>query len=173
VAARGSITRGNVIQASVVYAAVVADIFVTAYTDPLQTSEVLTHMLLLGLQIFLLFGTVLAFFLLTTSLSLHVHLGLYDRYLKQHGGVFTLCLLSVLLVGSIGAYRAVLVYRSIPYPGVWQQPGYQVLWFIQRLCLLALQCRAVHATAMAFKAPEQSWLMPAAAGKALGTAARG
>jgi hypothetical protein len=67
----------------------------------------------------------------------------------------------------------VLVYRSIPYPEVWQQPGYQALWFIQRLCLLALQCRAVYATAMAFKAPEQSWMMPAAAGQALGTAARG
>jgi hypothetical protein len=59
------------------------------------------------LQIFLLFGIVLAFFLLTTSLSPYVNLGLYDRYLKQHGGVFTLCLLSVLLVGSIGAYRLV------------------------------------------------------------------
>jgi hypothetical protein len=61
------------------------------------------------LQIFLLFGIVLAFFLLTTSLSPYVHLGLYDKYLKQHGGVFTLCLLSVLLVGSIGAYRLVRV----------------------------------------------------------------
>jgi hypothetical protein len=48
VAPKRSITRGNVIQAIVVYAAVVADIFVTAYTDPIQTSEVLTHMLLLG-----------------------------------------------------------------------------------------------------------------------------
>jgi hypothetical protein len=47
-ASKHCITRGNVIQASVVYAAVVADIFVTAYTDPIQTSEVLTHMLLLG-----------------------------------------------------------------------------------------------------------------------------
>uniref|UniRef100_A0A383VQ20 Uncharacterized protein n=1 Tax=Tetradesmus obliquus TaxID=3088 RepID=A0A383VQ20_TETOB len=130
-------------------------------------------MLLLGLHIFLLFGIVLAFFLLTTSLSPYVNLGLYDKYLKQHGGVFMLCLLSVLLVGSIGAYRLVLVYRSIPYPEVWQQPGYQALWFIQRLCLLALQCRAVYATAMAFKAPEQSWLAPAAAGQGLGAAARG
>jgi hypothetical protein len=59
------------------------------------------------LQIFLLFGIVLAFFLLTTSLSPYVNVGLYDRYLKQHGGVFTLCLLSVLLVGSSGAYRLV------------------------------------------------------------------
>jgi hypothetical protein len=62
------------------------------------------------------------------------------------------------------AESQVLVYRSIPYPEVWQQPGYQALWFVQRLCLLALQCRAVYATAMAFKAPEQSWMMPAAAG---------
>jgi hypothetical protein len=66
----------------------------------------------------------------------------------------------------------VLVYRSIPYPEVWQQPGYQALWFVQRLCLLALQCRAVYATAMAFKVPEQSWLVPAS-GQALGTATRG
>jgi hypothetical protein len=71
------------------------------------------------------------------------------------------------------AVPQVLVYRSIPYPEVWQQPGYQALWFFQRLCLLALQCRAVYATAMAFKAPEQSWMTPAAAGQALGTAARG
>jgi hypothetical protein len=47
-APKRSITRGNVIQASVVYAAIAADIYVTAYTDPIQTSEVLTHMLLLG-----------------------------------------------------------------------------------------------------------------------------
>lgn len=47
-AKRGMISKGNVVQACVVYAAIVADVFVTAYTDPLQTTEVLTHMLLLG-----------------------------------------------------------------------------------------------------------------------------
>ncbi len=48
-AAAGSlVSRTNVVQACVVYAAVVADIFVTAYTDPLQTTDILTHLLLLG-----------------------------------------------------------------------------------------------------------------------------
>jgi hypothetical protein len=79
-----------------------------------------------SLQIFLLCGIVLAFFLLTTSLSPYVHLGLYDRYLKQHGGVFTLCLLSVLLVGSIGAYRLVRVCAAHQLPApAW--PGLHAL----------------------------------------------
>lgn len=55
----------------------------------------------------MLFGIVLAFFLLTASLIPHLQLGLYDKYLKQHGGVFTLSLLAVLLMGSVGAYRLV------------------------------------------------------------------
>lgn len=59
------------------------------------------------MQIFLLLSIILAFFLLTTSISPHVQLGLYNKYLKQHGSVFALSLLTLLLVGSTGAYRLV------------------------------------------------------------------
>jgi len=60
-----------------------------------------------SLQLFLLLVIILAFFLLTTSISPHVQLGLYNKYLKQHRAVFALSLLTVLLVGSIGAFRLV------------------------------------------------------------------
>lgn len=64
---------------------------------------------LCSLQLFLLLVIILAFFLLTTSISPHVQLGLYNKYLKQHRAVFALALLTVLLVGSIGAFRLVSV----------------------------------------------------------------
>lgn len=41
-------TGNNVARVCVVYAAIIADIFVTAYTDPLQTTEVLTNILILA-----------------------------------------------------------------------------------------------------------------------------
>lgn len=60
-----------------------------------------------SLQIFLLLAIILAFFLLTTSISPHVQLGLYNKYLKQHRAVFALSLITLLLVGGTGAYRLV------------------------------------------------------------------
>jgi hypothetical protein len=60
-----------------------------------------------SLQVFLLLAIILAFFLLTTSISPHVQLGLYNKYLKQHRAVFGLSLLTLMLVGSTGAYRLV------------------------------------------------------------------
>lgn len=146
------ITPGNKAQVVVVYAAILADIFVTAYTDTLRTTEVLAIILLLrcaenpldqqpamihvwalwpilsyyclflscpghdcSLQIFLLLAIILAFFLLTTSISPHVQLGLYNKYIKQHRAVFVLSLLTLLLVGSTGAYRLVSVHgRAAP-----------------------------------------------------------
>lgn len=60
-----------------------------------------------SLQIFLLLSIILAFFLLTTSISPHVQLGLYNKYLRQHGLFFALSLLTLVLVGSTGAYRLV------------------------------------------------------------------
>lgn len=61
---------------------------------------------------FLLLAIILAFFLLTTSISPHVQLGLYNKYLKQHRAVFALSLLTLLLVGSTGAYRLVSAHHS-------------------------------------------------------------
>ena len=70
-----------------------------------------------SLQLFLLLAIILAFFLLTTSISPHVQLGLYNKYLKQHRTVFALALLTVLLVGSIGAFRLVSAGSTLQ---VWQ-----------------------------------------------------
>lgn len=67
-----------------------------------------------SLQLFLLLAIILAFFLLTTSISPHVQLGLYNKYLKQHRAVFALSLLTVLLVGSIGAFRLVSTEQCWP-----------------------------------------------------------
>lgn len=72
-----------------------------------------------SLQIFLLLAIILAFFLLTTSISPHLQLGLYNKYLKQHRWVFALSLLTLLLVGSTGAYRLVSHCSGLQQVQLW------------------------------------------------------
>ncbi|KAF8072586.1 RNA methyltransferase [Scenedesmus sp. PABB004] len=168
----GGVSRAAVAQVAVVYASLVAHILVTAFTDPLQTTEALTHILLLGLQLFLLLSIVLAFFLLSTSLSPWVKLGMWDRYLRQHAALYALAALALALVGGVGALRLALVWRQVPYLDYWRQPGFAAVWYAQRACLLLLHCRAAHATATAFAPPKQGWLgAPALAGLAGGARA--
>lgn len=71
-----------------------------------------------SLQIFLLLSIILSFFLITTSISHHVRLGLYNQYLKQHRAVFGLSALALMLVGCVGAYRLV---RLLSFSSCW--PG--------------------------------------------------
>jgi len=65
-----------------------------------------------SLQIFLLLAIILSFFVLTTSLSPFVQLGLYDRYFKQHKITLLLSLAALVLVAGVGAHRMVSRHSS-------------------------------------------------------------
>jgi hypothetical protein len=61
------------------------------------------------LQLCLLAGLLLAYFLLTSGCSWHAQRGLWDAYLRQHRAAYGLAVMTAALVAGVGAYRLVCV----------------------------------------------------------------
>lgn len=132
-------------QLALLYGAIVADIVVMAYTDPLSSAPFVTQLLLFSLQFFLLVAIVLVFFLLTSN-TLYIKLGLYNRYLRDYKHFFLIAGIALGLFTAAGGYKLAQSYNDTPLVALWQQPGYQALWIIMRTAVLLYWCSAAYSS---------------------------
>ncbi|GBF96467.1 hypothetical protein Rsub_09266 [Raphidocelis subcapitata] len=80
----GAVGRWRLAQLGAVYAVICAHAAVMAYTDPLPFDPTfITLLLLFSVQLSLLLGILLAFFLLTSN-TIDVRLGLFPLYFRRY-----------------------------------------------------------------------------------------
>lgn len=146
----------SVINLAVLYIAILAHTLIMAYTDPISftVSARFINIIIASVQVFLLCGIVLAFFLLTSNTTL-VRLGLYDRYFQQYKYVYVSLMAAL---GNLLAVRAFSLYYTFsdePVPFTWEPNSiYLPLWVLYRASVLVFYCLTAYGATRATFQPD-------------------
>eukprot|EP00955_Chlamydomonas_euryale_P055231 356064-Chlamydomonas_euryale.AAC.3 len=128
---------------------VLANVILTAYTDPIDDVSLTVAVITAGVQIAVILFIMLAFFA-ATSATIFVKFGRYDKYFRHFWLFYTVFALQFGFALGVKIYYIVLFAQRTTYLQFFHLNVYYPLWLVQRITLLVFWIVSVYCASQIF-----------------------